>query len=376
MYVNAQIPLFEKLSDSATAIFHDKSCEFLKNHKLVPNPVNYLVAYVHVTEKNDELSTAIAALENDGTRLDRFRIKVLFEQHLMSSAEAQCEAMFYQADSMMSQTITKLGSAGSGLNDFDSVVSEQKSRLRSANNPEDIAKVAQTLVNATEKAQLQTRELQSDLEDVQQEAVVLREELERLKHESQTDGLTGLLNRKALEQTLQDLDHQPDDIEEPCCDYSILMLDIDHFKGINDNYGHVLGDQVIKKVAQTIKNGVRGNDMVARYGGEEYLVLLPDTPAAGARVVAESIRSAIEKLRLVEKKSERKIPPFTISVGTATRKADEFSEDVIERADRCLYFSKRNGRNRYTTDEMLEAAASAEDTALSDSGLQASADNI
>jgi diguanylate cyclase len=123
------------------------------------------------------------------------------------------------------------------------------------------------------------------------------------------------------------------------------MCDIDHFKKINDNYGHLFGDKVIRAVAQVLTDNVKGRDTAARYGGEEFIVLLPNTPLEGARALAEKIRSTIEGGR-IKKGGGEETAKVTISLGVSRYAPGESSASFIERADKALYVSKQSGRNQ------------------------------
>lgn len=130
-------------------------------------------------------------------------------------------------------------------------------------------------------------------------------------------------------------------------DLSLIMVDIDHFKILNDTYGHLTGDEVLKKVAKTIQDNVRQVDVAARYGGEEFIVMLPDADLALARIVAERIRKAIEISETQFKDTALKV---TVSLGITQFdfEKDHHERDFIERADKALYQSKEHGRNLTT----------------------------
>jgi diguanylate cyclase len=127
---------------------------------------------------------------------------------------------------------------------------------------------------------------------------------------------------------------------------SLVMLDIDHFKSVNDTHGHLIGDRVIRFVAQVLEKNIKGKDTAARYGGEEFTVLLPETPATGAKSVAESIRKAVANAQLVRADNKKPLGQITISAGVATFAAGEDVMEFINRADQALYRSKNEGRNR------------------------------
>jgi diguanylate cyclase len=124
------------------------------------------------------------------------------------------------------------------------------------------------------------------------------------------------------------------------------MIDIDHFKVLNDSFGHVFGDRVIRSVGELLKATVKGQDVVARYGGEEFALLLPETPLPGAQVVAERLRDAVARSRIRRLNSEETIGSITISAGVASYRPGESVATFIDRADAALYNSKTQGRNR------------------------------
>ena len=158
----------------------------------------------------------------------------------------------------------------------------------------------------------------------------------QLKETSITDALTGIKNRRAIMEVLKYRIEQAQESKSPL---SIAMFDIDRFKNINDTKGHVYGDMVIKKTVDAISGGIRGLDAVGRYGGEEFLLLLPNSSLESARIVCERIKSRIEE---IEFNDGTKI---TVSGGVALYQ-DEDIVDFIDRADKKLYEAKRNGRNR------------------------------
>ncbi len=156
-----------------------------------------------------------------------------------------------------------------------------------------------------------------------------------------TDGLTGLMNRRAFIEAMRR--------EIPRCDrhlypLSLLMIDVDHFKVVNDIHGHGAGDKVLCAVAAALRREVRACDLVARWGGEEFVVALTGTDGGGAHVAAERIRSAVEALFVRTDRGD--LVPLTVSIGLSSRAAGEAFEVVVERTDRAMYAAKEMGRNR------------------------------
>ena len=153
------------------------------------------------------------------------------------------------------------------------------------------------------------------------------------------DELTGLFNRRFLLTQLGALVSGARRHGRPL---SVVMLDVDHFKSVNDEHGHAAGDAVLAAVAATLRDRLRAEDWVGRLGGEEFLALLPDDDAAGAATVAETLRSAIERMGV---RYEDEMLQVTTSVGWATLEPDETPDDLLRRADDALYDAKRAGRN-------------------------------
>jgi diguanylate cyclase len=135
--------------------------------------------------------------------------------------------------------------------------------------------------------------------------------------------------------------------------HCFAMIDIDHFKQFNDTYGHLVGDKVLRFVANIIKNSIKGSDFVARYGGEEFVVVFTGTGIGNAIRAAENVRSAIEKTRFVLKKENQNLGTISVSIGLSEYRADEELETCLERADKALYQAKQTGRNRVITEATL-----------------------
>lgn len=169
----------------------------------------------------------------------------------------------------------------------------------------------------------------------------LIEKAQLLEKRAREDGLTGLLNRQA---SFDMLDYALERCKRYQETLSVLMLDVDFFKQINDTYGHMTGDKVLKAVSGAIKQSIRTVDIAGRYGGEEFIVLLPNIDTEGAVVVAERLRSAIQQLKFEVAEME-----ITASLGVASYIDNDDTEFLVNRADLALYKSKRGGRNQVTT---------------------------
>ena len=171
------------------------------------------------------------------------------------------------------------------------------------------------------------------------------------QEQAATDGLTGLANVRTLRAALR---REVEAAERYGRPVSVLMIDLDRFKEVNDRWGHEAGDQVLSEVARRLQGVSRGADLVARAGGEEFVMLLPETPAAGAEILAERVREVVAAQPIVT--SNRVVlEGITCSVGVAGRHAQEGPDDLLRRADAAQYEAKRHGRNRVVVaDETTE----------------------
>jgi len=217
------------------------------------------------------------------------------------------------------------------------------SRFDAGVNESEIGRILSEIIHETRAVTRTSRSLESHLRATVQEVETLREELERVKREASTDTLTGLLNRGAFEVSLREAF---EDTHSDVARFSLVLLDIDHFKQVNDTYGHLIGDKVLRLIAVMLTRSVKGQDVAARYGGEEFAVLLPGTPLNGAWTVAETIRRTVEKSRFKRTDTGEPIGTVTVSLGIAQHRLNESPDDLVRRCDQALYRAKRQGRNR------------------------------
>lgn len=189
----------------------------------------------------------------------------------------------------------------------------------------------------TEKKQALAKLEQIHLEIEQKQAELLSMNAS-LVELSETDKLTSLKNRRYFQEKLEE---QLSNYEKSASPFSLFILDIDHFKKVNDTFGHQVGDEVLAQLAQLLKNQARSLDTVARYGGEEFVVILPETDQHEAKAIVEQLRQAVEQAKWQTGR-------ITVSVGIATAIKTDNETTILQRADKALYASKENGRNRIT----------------------------
>ena len=187
-----------------------------------------------------------------------------------------------------------------------------------------------------------TTRVQSTREHLRRQKAELAQALEQIRQLATHDDLTGLLNRRAMLDRMQLEQHRSLRSGSPLL---IAQLDIDHFKAVNDTHGHAAGDLVLQSFADTVRRNVRDTDVLARWGGEEFVLLLCDTPAADAVALMERLRQAVQAMQVPVAQGGQPIT-VTVSIGLARHAPADPLAGTLERADRALYAAKAGGRNR------------------------------
>jgi diguanylate cyclase len=229
---------------------------------------------------------------------------------------------------------------------------EVSSEAAGSSDPRSIiAKLVDELSKATSRAAT----LEANFAATSEELDNIRDSLKAAEQRSNTDALTGLANRHSMDEFLRLAQIAAMEKDEAL---SVFLIDIDHFKKFNDDYGHQVGDQVLRLVAKVLQEGVREVDLAARYGGEELIAVLPGADLEACTSVAERIRRRIAEAKLTRRATGKEIGSITVSIGVAQFRLAESADAMIERCDRGLYQAKRLGRNRTVTETELEPEAS------------------
>lgn len=314
----------------------------MSRHKVPVTPQNYAVWYSYVASEKPELTAEIDRLVKEGSPFSDSVNSRLYRQFVADRGLGNIEEVRDDLHRVLTEVGTSLSEAGNDAQAYEGTLGGFVSEVAGTHDLRDLTGLLQHVVEATRSMQTVTRDRQINFESKSREIEELQEQLRHERKRAVTDPLTGLYNRFALIDQMHAAMNGMDAAEPP----SLIMFDIDHFKVINDAHGHLIGDRVIRFVAQTLQNNIKGKDTAARYGGEEFTVLLPATPARGAESVAETIRKSVAAAQLVRADSKKPLGQITISAGIATYRAGEEISDFIDRADQALYRSKREGRNR------------------------------
>lgn len=334
----------------------------LAKHQAACTPLAFALWYEYLAGLNPGLKKAMDEILDQSMMLDDVRVESLYDRHIRKrdvDAQEKYESNFKRLVDDVSSVTT---AANRRTEDFAESLGRHSRELGGPDLTGQMATISQMLLNDTLQMRDAMRMLNEELRTSLAEVGQLRKELERTQTQALIDPLTGLKNRRGLERVVEDRQGDTHGGLHGC---SLLMVDIDHFKRINDVHGHLLGDKVIRTVAQLLVAAVKGKDTVSRWGGEEFLVLLPDTPLEGASALAEGIRATIERGRIRRMDSSEYIGAVTVSIGAASYRPSEPWEDFVQRADVALYNAKRAGRNRVhkASDPTMNVGARAPDSA-------------
>jgi len=319
----------------------------MTKHSIPITPKNYTTWYYYVSGKNKELQDAIDSIIEKKEPYSEETNEKLYQRFALGEEENALNEIRQKLQQTLLTIFGELGELNEQTQAYESTALKNMEKLSVNMSVQDIKGVLDEVIVATKIIRKTGEMTQQRLNETTKTLQVLQQEFEQTKNELLVDFLTGVANRKGFDEALAKF------ISEATDNLCLLIIDIDHFKKFNDNYGHIVGDEVLQFVAKNIRKNVKGNDFVARVGGEEFAVILPETPLLGAMTVAENVRASIARLKLERKRKSEKLETVTVSVGAAQYQPGEPFKDFVNRADDALYFSKNEGRNRVTSESML-----------------------
>lgn len=306
----------------------------LDDYGLAYTPLNYAVAYEYVSGINQELVHALN--QHIASRnVDPFVMESLSSEFINSMPEQDNKTIVGLSDNIDSMAeVCEQSTSG-----FIALDEQIKGKLES---PEHVS----AITNTVSKLQSAQEHLQHLVLEAQEQAAHIREELASAKLAALTDPLTNLKNRHGLKNTFEM--YVQEQHKSALC---VAMVDIDHFKNFNDAYGHLIGDVILRRIAKLLSEQLEGIGEAFRYGGEEFLVMIPDVHCDKALAIAEEIREKVANLRFVSAKTKERLPKLTISIGLSEMKNSDEFDTIVARADDAMYKAKNAGRNRVVVEQ-------------------------
>lgn len=343
-------------TDTYTAAvgFSRGALEMLARHRLPPDPNNYAVCYAYVAGSLPDLRLAVDAAVANGGLTEQVCDEIFGRFLDASGSHADLREANRRIEDSMAKILAVMTAASQGAERYGAALQNFSGELVGAMGSSDgLSSIVKTVLMETRSMAEANRQLEGRLSSSAQEIEILRSNLDMLKREVTTDALTGIANRKKFDAALSEAALTAQANSGFLC---LLMIDIDFFKKFNDNYGHQLGDQVLKLVARTMMECIKGQDTAARYGGEEFSVILPSTALRDALVVADNIRRQVAGKKVVNRRTNQNLGQITLSIGVAQYTLGEPLTSFIQRADEALYLAKRAGRNRVLSQDDLARA--------------------
>lgn len=327
--------------------------ESLKNlKKVIPlmgkysvpvTPINYAVWYTYVTESNSEVTKRLNKAINESKLIAQTETQNIYNDCIEQKHTIDSEKVRRHLEAMLLEIASNFEDTINNTQDFSKIIDEHLNRFERQGDPNLTMKEAmlliQKLITGSDLIKKTTKTFITQLEKTRQQITTLQNELHKARSEAIHDALTGLFNRRAFELESAELNEQK-------MPYSIVMFDIDHFKNVNDSYGHSFGDLVVKAVAQTALKTFPKSCHVYRLGGDEFVVILKNTTIGPAVRLANSCRQNTMRINIRTIHNNEVVSSIRTSFGVAQWNGRTSFAETLERADQMLYKAKAQGRNR------------------------------
>jgi len=333
----------------ATAVA-EKAMLSMAQQRVPPTPNNFHTWFKYSLGTSPDLKRAIDILVGNKRKFDTTTNHDLFATYVAPHTSGETDL-----NNVSQQLHTVMASAKQFLT---VAIADNRSQIQAMNEVADQSEVGvdpkllvENLLNELAKTVTRATKLEARFVESTRELDVIRDSLNKSEERARTDALTGLPNRHALDEFFRIAQIAAMEKGEPL---SALLIDIDHFKSFNDNFGHGVGDQVLRLMANVLRERVREYDLPARYGGEELIAVLPGANLATCEAVAERIRRLVSECSITRRSTGEILPSITVSIGVGQFQLGESMADLIDRCDRALYLAKRTGRNRVVTENELD----------------------
>ena len=332
------------MSDSLDQSFKilKQTIPLLLKHKIPAIPTNYALWYAYADNQNDALHEEIEQALAENRPFSDIYTKELYRKHVADKQELSAWQLRQSVEEMLTECSQTLRDTQNDTEGFKTSIDSRLNDLRKVEQEgwsmEEVMKLVRNMVKETQLIRNSTLDFEGALKNAEREVSQLREQLEQSQKDAFYDALTGLYNRRYLDSELAAIEIE----QKPC----LIMIDVDYFKVINDKYGHQMGDRVLKAIAKRLQEKCKDNAIPFRFGGEEFSILMRGANLADAIHQAENIRRTLEKVSVIDRRSNQTIAGITASFGVASLETGMRRSDLLETADQRLYEAKRLGRNR------------------------------
>ncbi|WP_061050798.1 GGDEF domain-containing protein [Vibrio mimicus] len=320
-----------------------KAVPLMMKHHVAATPANYALWYTYVDQANPQLNTEMDAVLANFGLCPPASGEHLYQQYIATKAETNINQLRANVEVLLGEISSSMSDTLSDTSSFASIIDKgfrELERVEQENlSIEEVMTVIRRLVSDSKDIRHSTNFLNNQLNVATHEISRLKEQLAQVQKDALFDSLSGLYNRRAFDGDMFTLLHT----DHSVC---LIMLDIDHFKVLNDTYGHLFGDQIIRAIAKRLQSLCRDGITAYRYGGEEFALITSNKSLRIARQFAESVRRSIEKLTVKDRRSGQSVGNITASFGVVEKIDGDSLESLVGRADGLLYEAKNLGRNR------------------------------
>lgn len=315
--------------------------QYLSQHKAPPIPLNYALGYFYNSGFDSQFKKKMDATFGADNPWQHEAAVDLFLRFLAPRLDNATEQIEQDLLTILVDITQSVVGAADNASRRSGKLNKYVNILATCQDSNKARRITSEMLREVREISSESQTLASTMQTSVKEVERLKDELAHARREASSDALTGLSNRRVFDTTLDKLIDQG----EP---FSLIMMDIDHFKQINDNHGHIIGDRVLRQLAKAVSAKVRADDCVSRYGGEEFAILLPGAGHLVAMRIAEKMRTAIEQLNMRRSDNDTLLGKITASFGVAEHehRRGGNAEDLVALADKALYRAKHNGRNR------------------------------
>ncbi|KCZ51065.1 hypothetical protein HY29_06845 [Hyphomonas beringensis] len=334
--------------------YADMATRLMEEHKTPPFPNTYALMYAYASAENDDIVGIVDNMLERGD-LSAYEIDEVYSNHLCPMQDqAKREKIGERVEAQISSVLDLVGTGVENSDQFETVLQQIGNGIGQTTSIDQLSAAISNLMSENQRMAGQSRKLSDGLKESRKQIELLRRELEDVRNESMRDPLTSVHNRRAFDIKLAaELDAARQNNSGLC----LAIADLDHFKRVNDTFGHRIGDEVLKVFANIISENIKGQDLVARYGGEEFAIILPATDLKAASILIDRIRLQTFQRKLVLKGSKKPLGDISASFGIAQFVPGMTPDNLVELADQRLYLAKRQGRNRVQAEDCETNAA-------------------
>merc|ERR1712137_100603 len=320
---------FQKMSDSKTPVFQcpehqqafaksyahaNSACELITEYGTPPLPNTFALMYAYAAQSDESVVIAVNEMLERGS-FSQYEIDQVYNMHLGGSDDAEKrEGIGREVEQQLSSVLDLVGTGVENSDQFELALKQIQQAVSNSDSTAPVSAAITRLLSENQRMSEQSHHGIEGLQESKRQIERLQKELETVRNESLRDPLTKIYNRRAFDMRLSaEIDSASKQQSELC----LAIADLDHFKRVNDTFGHRVGDEILKIFASVITSNIKGQDLVARYGGEEFAIILPATNLTAATQLIDRIRVQMSERRLVLKGTKTPIGDITASFGLA-----------------------------------------------------------